>query len=266
MASSSRSTCSTPFAVNKETRNTIVGMIPQVEVRRVDELVRDQPSMIYKRVVFYEKNVQRVLNTLESLDNLTKKGRFKVDSKYQKVNKLFGNRQWENSFHRSHTDGTSLCLRTSYPHPSHISQLQYGYGLAQEGTCFSPMHCDWDDAIDSLITMHGYGVKTWILCPPGHSAKRCEQTLKSLTDLPRFLQDCPKDVRCAVMRPGSTIYLPYGWEHAVLTEQEGQRCSYLLSVGLQPDSERVLNVAKLVKMYLATVSRRSHFSGFLGGT
>ena len=119
------------------------------------------------------------------------------------------------------------------------------------------MHCDFEDAIDVLITMHGYGVKTWILCPPGSSSKWCEQTLTSLTELPRFLQDCPKDVRCAVMRPGSTIYLPYGWEHAVLTEQEGQRCSYLLSVGLTPENERLLNVVKLLKMYNATDHRRT---------
>ena len=172
MGSSSRSThSSTPvFAVNEETRNTHVGMIPQVEVRRVDELVRDQPAMINARVVFSEKNVQRVLNTMESLDSLTKNGQFVVEPRCQKVNKLFGNRQWDNIYHQSHYDGSSR-LRTSYPHPSQISQLQYGYGLAQEGTCFSPMHCDFEDAIDVLITMHGYGVKTWILCPPGSSAK-----------------------------------------------------------------------------------------------
>ena len=116
-------------------------------------------------------------------------------------------------------------------------EVQYPARLIQvERSSIRTFHYDLDDEADALNCLTR-GEKLWLMCRPGNCGATLQRLCgdddsnKGFSDLVQFLRRQSKRQKAvifyAVLNESNTLYLPYGWCHAVLTKAH---CDYICSM------------------------------------
>ena len=132
------------------------------------------------------------------------------------------------------------------PKDSQISDQAYGFLIVTEGENFTRFHSDFEETLDSLITLYGAGEKIWVFTKPSYAGRKLEDEVIDCTELMQRLIVHKESVLCCVQHVGDTVYLPYGWLHCVITIKNISGCSSLLSIGLRVPRQRFEKMWKLI--------------------
>ena len=60
------------------------------------------------------------------------------------------------------------------PVNAQVSDQAFGYLMVTEGENFSRFHTDFEETLDSLITLYGCGEKVWFFIRPGKFCRQLE--------------------------------------------------------------------------------------------
>ena len=153
----------------------------------------------------------------------------------EKRNGYFGGNILFNGVLKSQHDCT---LDVKLPSNFELFHKTYGFTILSQGCQFVKWHSDWEDAADSFISLHGLGSKLWFLMKPGKSAAMAEKLAKDPKDMIAQLSELTDKVSIAFQKPGDTLYLPFGYHHAVVTFSLENEWTFLLSVSTIISSER----------------------------
>ena len=142
-------------------------------------------------------------------------------------------------------------------HPVRVIQV--------EGSSFRAFHFDLEDEADSLLCLTG-GKKLWLFAPPGNIAGVLERQCggndsqsgftSAVGSLRALSKREKKTLRFAVLDNSKTLYLPYGWAHAVVTLCEPTLVCSMWYLELVTPAQRIEETRKKARQHCRSGVRR----------
>ena len=167
---------------------------------------------------------------------------------------LYFNDRYPNDWASLELNGTpyASCQWSPDGHGIHDPDL-----VVSAGRSWSGWHVDNEPALPLVTTLLA-GHKIWFLCKPGrHGWKLCSTYARELRGwLDAMVLEEDPQVYWAVQEPGTSIYLPANWVHAVLSRPVGGFWTSLLGHCLWASDEELAAAQVVVAANYVTGHRR----------
>ena len=127
-----------------------------------------------------------------------------------------------------------------------------------ENSSFRAFHYDLEDESDSILCLSG-GKKLWLLAPAsnvgGTLERQCggNDSQSGFTSAVKGLRALSKrekkSIKYAILDNSNTLYMPFGWVHAVVTLCESELVCSMWYMELVTREERVLEVRRKAQQH-----------------